>query len=705
MHEGQAGSSQALSELRRRLEDGVAAARLKKTQLAARAEISRTTIYDALRADGPVPSLETVTALARALKLPLEELQELQRRADRADGPAVGPGRPLSELDPHDLEIHPASDATRGDGTGSQMRRALSGYVERDHDRVLAEAVREAAAGRSRMVVLVGSSSTGKTRACWEAVQPLAELGWLLWHPPRPWFEAAFEDMYRVGPRTVVWLNEAQHYLGDPSHGERIAAAVHHLLSAPECAPVLVLATLWPGYASRYTALPSVSGPDPHSRTRELLSGRHLTVPDTFDDAALETARSLAEAGDVLLAGALTRAAGHGRVAQDLAGAPELLRRYEEGTPAARAILEVAMDARRLGVGPELGQSFLADAATDYFTDFDYQHLTEDWAEAAYAELASPVHGKQAPLSRTRRRATRQPPATLPPVPESTPAPSGPTFRLADYLEQDGRTTRRHLCPPASFWHAAYTHLNNLGDLQSLSAVARAKYRLQWAHHLGHRAAEASRQHHRPPQARHPGHVTAGGSYTAAMRELARRERAANRDRDEALLRQAVDAGNTEALLGLAGLRKEAGDRDGAEALLRQAADAGASDALLELAGLREQAGDRGEAEALLRQAVDAGNSDALFALVRRRERAGDRGGVEALLRQAVDTGSTEALLRLAGLREQAGDRGEAEALLRQAVDTGNSDDHLLDRIDHRRLRRFWPYGLNPDGTPTAPWS
>jgi hypothetical protein len=44
----------------------------------------------------------------------------------------------------------------------------------------------------------------------------------------------------------VVWLNEAQHYFGDRAAGERIAAAVHHLLVSSERAPVLVLGTLWP---------------------------------------------------------------------------------------------------------------------------------------------------------------------------------------------------------------------------------------------------------------------------------------------------------------------------------------------------------------------------------------------------------------------------------------------------------------------------
>ncbi|MFI1629061.1 hypothetical protein ACH4YO_33835 [Streptomyces noursei] len=108
------------------------------------------------------------------------------------------------------------------------------------------------------------------------------------------------------------------------------------------------------------------------------------------------------------------------------------------------------MDARRLGVGLHLPQTFLADAAIDYLNDHDYDELTEDWAEAAFAELARPVHGKQAPLRRTNARPRRRSPGV--PTPATTPvSAAGPVFRIADYLEQHGRGTRRALCPPSSF--------------------------------------------------------------------------------------------------------------------------------------------------------------------------------------------------------------------------------------------------------------
>lgn len=287
--------------------------------------------------------------------------------------------------------------------------------MAREHDRVLADAVADAVDGRSRIVVLVGTSSTGKTRACWEAVQPLADRRWRLWHPfdpTRP--HAALEDLHRVGPRTVVWLNDAQHYLGDREHGEQIAAALHTLLIQPERGPVLVLGTLWPNYVKQYTALPAANEPEPHSRFRELLAGRTVSVPDTFDTQAMAQATILAERGDRLLADALTRARTHGRVTQDLAGAPELLNRYECASPAAKALLEAAMDARRLGVGLHLPHSFLIDAAPDYLSQIDYDDLADDWAEAASTELAKPVHGKQAPCTAPSPEAPPHPPELRP---------------------------------------------------------------------------------------------------------------------------------------------------------------------------------------------------------------------------------------------------------------------------------------------------
>jgi hypothetical protein len=99
-------------------------------------------------------------------------------------------GRPLDEVtDPFALEVHrPIQPEDRQPGLP-----ALPAYVPRDHDRSWARwcgRPQRAAAGSRcrRSAVLVGGSSTGKTRACWEALQLLRDqsVPWRLWHPIDP---------------------------------------------------------------------------------------------------------------------------------------------------------------------------------------------------------------------------------------------------------------------------------------------------------------------------------------------------------------------------------------------------------------------------------------------------------------------------------------------------------------------------------------
>ncbi|MFD8396302.1 tetratricopeptide repeat protein [Streptomyces sp. NPDC059680] len=470
--------------------------------------------------------------------------------------------------------------------------------------------------------------------------------------------------------KTVVWLNEAQHYLGDPEIGEYIAAQIHDLLSRRDRGPVLVLGTLWPEYAHQYSAVPEGSRTDPHSRTRELLAGRVITIPDTFDTQALAEAAALAQRGDWLLADALTRASEHGRLAQDLAGAPELLIRYQSGSPAARAVLEAAMDARRLGVGLNIPQAFLTDAVTDYLTDHDYENLTEDWAEQTYAELARPVHGKLAPLRRTNRRPTR--PSTSAQKTKPDPAPvTGPVFRLADYLEQHGRDIRRLLCPPASFWHAAYTHLTAPDDLGKLATAAHLRHRLWWADQLRQRAADV-------------------GNVDALLYVAAYRQDAGDLEGAAAAYRRAAEAGGTRALFRLALMWEAAGDLESAEAVYRQATESGEGDPLTKLATLRQRHGDLEGAEAILRQAADRGESEAFLLLVQMLEKAGDLKGAEAACRQYVGEDGTDRMLLLAEMREMAGELERAEAIYLQAADAGDTRATL-------HLAQMWEMHAQPE--------
>ena len=414
----------------------------------------------------PVPSTADGTPLLDEAAIRILYRAEAKRRAE-ADSASVlsaqaraildrqRPGRLLAEIsDPFDLEVHrPVLLEEQPEDLPSLPR-----YVSRAHDAELARGTREAIEGRSSVLVLVGGSSTGKTRACWEALDQLRSLepAWRLWHPidpSRP--DAALRELGSVGPRTVVWLNEAQFYLRTADGlGERVAAGLRALLRDPGRAPVLILATLWPSYWDELTARPS-TGPDPHAQARELLASHDIAVPSAFTRDDLQQVSS---AGDPRLEAAAVDAE-DGRVTQFLAGVPELLARYRNAPAGARAVIHTAMDARRLGMQQALPRAFLEASAPGYLTGTEWDTLPDDWLDEALTYTGKPCKGVRGPLSRLRP----------PPGGEQAEA----AYQLADYLDQHGRHQRHALVPPPSFWVAA--RCAQPADLITLAAAARAR--------------------------------------------------------------------------------------------------------------------------------------------------------------------------------------------------------------------------------------
>ena len=326
--------------------------------------------------------------------------------ADTARRPArPAPGQPITGLDPFALEVHRLVEAD----SGAEVLPALPPYARRAHDEALAAMVAAAAGGQSQLAVLVGGSSTGKTRACWEAVTAPGALpaGWRLWHPydpTRP--EALLEGLPAVAPRTVIWLNEAQLYLleAPTDVAERAAAALQTLLADSGRGPVLMLATLWPDYWDALTRKASTR--------RTLLEGRRITVPGAF--TATQVA-ALRQSGDPRLAAA--GAAGSGQVTQFLAGAPVLLDHYRDAQPPARAVIESAMDARRLGHGMALPHALLEAAAPAYMSEAEWDSAGDDWLEQALAFTGAPCKGTAGPVTRIQPRpASGQAAGSTPPA-------------------------------------------------------------------------------------------------------------------------------------------------------------------------------------------------------------------------------------------------------------------------------------------------
>ncbi|MGP3919034.1 hypothetical protein [Nonomuraea sp. 10N515B] len=453
---------QALQELFESVDSGYLA-------VATKAKIAPATLH-AMVTGASFPRWVTLKSVLIALGVPQEELAAWQTAHQRAAGdkPAAGPGWPLAEVtDPFrfDLEVHHAID------TGDADLSALPVYVPREHDRMLAQVVARGAAGDSRIAVLVGGSSTGKTRACWEALHLLRAQPepWRLWHPidpTRP--EAALACLTKLSPYTVVWLNEAQFYLADSALGESVAAALRELLRDARRAPVLVLATLWPKY---WDSLTSRADPDLHAQARELLDGHNLPVPDAFTGTDLEALVNQKDSDPRL--GEASERAQDGRITQYLAGVPVLMDRYHQAAPPIRALIHAAMDARRLGRGPRLPLALLADAAPGYLTNTEWDQTDEHWLTHALNYVTQPCNGIPGILTpakpdtaRNRRTSAN---AAAPPQ-----AGIGPMYRLADYLDQHARRARADQIPPIDFWTAAARHAQP-GDFKALGDAARAR--------------------------------------------------------------------------------------------------------------------------------------------------------------------------------------------------------------------------------------
>jgi tetratricopeptide (TPR) repeat protein len=550
-------------------------------------------------------------------------------------------GMPVGRWDPFELGVHQAI-------TG----KALPEYVERPHDHLL-RAVLDPRIATSRLVVLRGEPSTGKSRAAYEAVGKVLR-DWRVDYPET--LEALARRLKAgIGRRTVLWLNEFVRY----ANGENVLANLAEVLRRKDSS-VVVITTLWPNFWDFYTA-DHRGGPgteDQYRMARDLLKPlRELTgkepgevepcrgwvidVPDYFTDKQLTEARLLHDpdldtaleaadrAGDQ---GVLTR----GSLTQYLAGVPELLKHYQgygpEGhvrDPYGRAFITVAMDASRLGYRGPYPVEFLEAAVVGYLSRAERAVRDGRWRDGALAYATELLKN------------TIQALTPVPPEQDMGIA----RYDLADYLDQHGRQTRKATVSPNSLWVALTKGITDADDRTRVAWEAEKRGLYQIAAELAAPAARA-------------GDWGALRALTVLLGKL-------GRDEDALIwLQHGAEQGEMEAMSDLGRRLLEAGRYEDAIRWLKPVVEAGYVGATPELVECYDRTDQPGEALSWVRRLVEwRGDLEDIAELARRLEDALQYEEALYWRRQAASSGQTEPLGHLASLLEHLGENEEALGL------------------------------------------
>ena len=559
--------------------------------------------------------------------------------------PIVRDGEPgrlprVAASDPRQLGVHPAIRvAAPGDQPGHGRRLSeLPPYVPRDVDEEVREAILDAA-GHGGLVVLVGGSSTGKTRTAYEAVR--SELpDWRLLHPADP-AELATAVAARQLPRAgvVIWLDEAQYYLTGP---DRLTIALMRTLLDPDH-PMVLVATMWPQWYEQLTTPPRADMPlsdaediDPHRHARQILTTAAQPVRlATFSQAECGRAKVIADE-DPRLATALRDS--HYGPTEVLAGAPQLVERFEHAAdPYAKAVMTAAIDYRRLGHNAPLTAELLQSAAAGYLTGQQMATAPLDWFSGAIDYATRLLHGAT---------------SSLIPVP-GTSMGTIIGYTVADYLLQHGQATRRDIPPPTSIWDAAVSCIT---DLYVRMALARE--------------AERRNLYHRAVALAEPAADT--GIPKAMLLSARSLEGLGQTQEAEQWYRRAADTGNPHAMFLLAGRLRRAGQAREAEQWYRQAANAGNPHAMRALADWLADTGQGEEAEQWYRRGAETGDLNAMRALAGWLTDTGWSTEAEEWYRRGGQTGDLNAMRALADWLASTGRSTEAEKWYRHAADTGN---------------------------------
>jgi TPR repeat protein len=558
------------------------------------------------------------------------------------------------------LRVHRAVE-TGPERLPRPLGSALPIYVPRDHDRTELWDALDPDDPANRLVVLVGKSTTGKTRSAaeiarqrlgnWELFAPAdagALLRWIAGDPP---------------PRTVLWLDELRDFLSG-RHGPSVATALRRLLAGEH--RVVAIGTLWPKDWQTHADNRSEPGQGA-AAVRELL-GRAIRVKVPPQFSALEWERAKEQR---TLAFAVESCSATRKLPQFLAATPHLLERYADADTYSSALLTAAMDARRLGYRALLTSRFLKRAAVGYLDEQSRVNPPRDWYARALRYATTEVKGAVAPLTPLR---------TVPGIGNAN------GFQLADSLEDYAQSARSQVIVPVEVWDALVDEAQDPDDLERLGMAAQDRGYYRYMHIFCRPAAARGRgialhlvtrnleDQGLAEEAIALRIAAAEAGDTEEMKHLSWHwERKGQIDKAQEVWRRAAEEGCAAAQNGLAEVLARDGDVSAAEQWWRSAADAGHAQAMRALAESLESRGLDRDAEHWWRRAVAAGEWYAAHRLTRLLKESGRAGEAAEIWRPRATLHETEAMHELARILEAAGDPRAAAEWWQRAIDAGSA--------------------------------
>ncbi|MGW4368012.1 tetratricopeptide repeat protein [Nocardia takedensis] len=558
----------------------------------------------------------------------------------------------IADLDPYRLGAT-SSVFGRVDEYGRR-----DGYLPRTAHQVDAR-LAEALSG-DRLVVVVGPSKSGKTRTLFEAVRVHDSAARLVWPVIDAIADVASHSrIAESSDRLVVWLDDLHEYL--PGACALTPALLSALTARP--GPTVVVATL------RSEMRAQLRGGGELRRDTRMLLEQAITIDlaSTAEDPAECAAAERAYPG---------YAGDRYGLGEGLAGAPELLARYDDARaadPLLWTVIAVAIDWARIGRTDPIPEPTLSDLTLrELRNTHPYMDATGNGVRAAIhtARTPPPGAGRTAALHTTF-------------LDDETRG-----YRAFDYLTaaDDGQDHRTPRPIPDTYWHeatcdsdtntlvtvgdAAYLRDNTLTATTLFRRAAEAGNGVAMAN-LGFLLtrrddlAEAETWFHKAAEVGSSDATNNLGVLLAGRGELAEAE---------TWYRKAAEAGHSGAMFNLGNLFNRRGDLAGVEAWYRKAIEAGNDVAMVNLGVLLAERGELAEAEAWYHKAGEAGNGVAMANLGFLLKQRGELAEAEAWFRKGTEAGNGIAMNHLGVLLKQRGELAEAEAWYREAIEAGNGD-------------------------------